>query len=937
MVSDNEGLASAVVSRAVIVGVGREGLEVIRAVRRRLDERVAPGLPMIRYLILAEKDVLDRAGIQGDEFLTYLPLEWSTADLDEVRKLADVDPWLPDIDEGRLGDLRCRAAARLCLIKYYSSVQDIVRRLLLAIVTPEAVSPVETRRQPSTYFYLIASLANPLASGLLVDLAYLLGQAIRPVQDEDITDVTGGVFRFVNGILLLPGFREGEAASVQNRLAALASEPLEALEEERTAQTWEQAHAYAALLELDHYMERNHGYRCEFRRLDGPVVVPAGYRPFWDGHCFLLGPAIERGQREYSIGWLTDVGVAVAESLYQRLAAPAAGFLEPRTAERPYEGRVSAYASFGVSAEVLPWRDLREYCVRRLSLLIANALLKADEPVESAEAENLLKRTQITPENLLRRLTDEAQWEARLQREGRPGLQLQGIPWFSAQATEAALMRDDHQWRRDLAEIDVKLGENGERALEAVTRHVQEDLKRLLDFSPAGSLQRAETLVKLARGTIIEEQARQVQKLEGLKKAMPRASARVSEQRGRYFTATGAFGRAFLAPILTLIVLLLLATATYTVVGQVLGQRVWAWGAILFSFMTYASIYVGIAIWSWIGRGSLIAAYAARQAAERELLEQERLVEMYAGLEQVFADLVKQLSNFRRELNIVRQHCKAAFSDPDLHYRLYQKPSFVLERSVLTPEVVEEFFAEVTQLGPDSMAAELGNPPFGPYSQWIFGGFSHKELLNLLERYAARRVEPLRRHGVLELLNRLSEQGLHRRMEVLRDLAQPMWDLDTLDPEPELQRVTTVEIGELESRPLALLHQLCPQNHLVLDRSSPHYLTHTSIRWGAPLFAVHSVRRCRDAYDALVRRGHLAELHTSREHQALADLLPWETEDPRTIFALGRAFSSTIRPTATTVFSIRRTRTWNAPRPPGNRCPTARLAWGGQRRKPVAC
>lgn len=894
MASSNDTLVGTVVSRAVIVGLGREGLEVTRAVRRRLDERVAPNLPTIRYLILAEREVLAQTGIQEDEFLTCLPLEWSTADLDEVRKLADVDPWLPDVDEGKLGDLRYRAAARLCLIKYYTTLQDVVRRLLLAIVTPtseEVISAqVEVRRQPSTYFYLIASLANPLASGLLVDLAYLLGQAIRPVQDEDVTDVIAGVFRFVNGILLLPGFREGGVASVQSRLAAPAGQPLQAFEDERAAQTWEQAYAYAALLELDHYMDRNHEYRCEFRRLDGPVVVPAGYRPFWDGHCFLLGPAIEREQREYSIGWLTDVGVAVAESLYHRLAAPSAGFLEPRQGERTYRGRVSAYASFGVSAEVLPWRDLREYCVRRLSLLVVDALLKSEAPAERDEAENLLKRLQITPEALFRQLTNDADWEERLRREERPKPQLDRIPWYAARETEAAMMRDDHQWRRDLAEIDGKLLKNGEKILDEIDRQVQSEIGRLLDFTPAGGLQRAENLVRLTREEIAQEHVRQARRLDGLKSDLPRAHERVNRQRGRYFAAVGTLGRWFLVPTLTLLALALLFVATHSVIGQAFGQRELAWIVTLASTALYALTCAYTLVWVSAARASFITSYAQRQVAEREISEQERLVELYAALEQMFADLVRQLSNFRQALRQVRERCEKAYSNPDLHYRLYQKPSFVLERSVLTPEIVDEFFGEITQLGPENMATELGNPPFGPYSRWVFAGFQPDELMGRLERYADQRVAPLQRHGVLELLDRLGDDGLRRRMEALRELAQPMWDLDRLDPMPELQRVTAVEPGGEDSRPMVLLRQLCSENHVTLDRSSPHYLTHISIRWGAPLFAVQSVRRCRESYNALVRRGHLAELHTSREHQALADLLPWETQDPRTIFALARAF-----------------------------------------------
>ena len=362
-------LANAVVSRAVIVGLGREGLEVARALRRRLNERVGPNLPMIRYLILADKGTLAQPGLEpADEYLVYLPLEWKPGDLDQVRQLADVDDWLPDVDERTLDTLDQRATARLCLIKHYTLIQETVRRLLLAIATPtgtgsdeEKIQVEQRRQQPSAYFYLIASLANPLAGGLVVDLAYLLGQAIRPVQDEAIPDVDAGVFRFVNGVLLLPGFREGSTANVQDRLVRTAEEPSHLLEQERIAQAQEHANAYAALLEVDHYMSQKYPYTCDFRRQDGPLLVPAGYRPFWEGHCFLLGPAIERSQRanpEYRIGWLTDVGVAVAESLYQRLAAQAAGFLEPVQRERPYGGRVSGYASFGVSAEVLPWRDL---------------------------------------------------------------------------------------------------------------------------------------------------------------------------------------------------------------------------------------------------------------------------------------------------------------------------------------------------------------------------------------------------------------------------------------------------------------------------------------------------------------------------------------------------------------------------------------------------
>ena len=190
MDSNSQALADTVVSRAIIVGVGRAGLEVVQAVRRRLEERVAPNLPMIRYLIVAEQAALDSAGIKEDKYLACLPVQWHAADVDPVRQLADVAPWLPDVDAGKLGEPHCRAAARLCLIKHYSDIWSTVKRLLLDIATPVG-EHIEERRQPSTFFYLIASLADPLAGGLTVDLAYLLGQAIRPVQDENVPGMEG--------------------------------------------------------------------------------------------------------------------------------------------------------------------------------------------------------------------------------------------------------------------------------------------------------------------------------------------------------------------------------------------------------------------------------------------------------------------------------------------------------------------------------------------------------------------------------------------------------------------------------------------------------------------------------------------------------------------------------------------------------------------------
>ena len=419
--------------------------------------------------------------------------------------------------------------------------------------------------------------------------------------------------------------------------------------------------------------------------------------------------------------------------------------------------------------------------------------------MEPEEAENFLKRAPVTPDSLRRRLADDSGWDANLQRERRPRPRLDHIPWFDARTTEAALMRDDHRWRRDLTEVDGKLVENAEGILTGVEKRIRQEFERLLDGQPAGGLHRAINLAQEVRNLIKQEHQRETQKLESLKGELSAASGRVSQARGRYFLATGAFGRSFVAPALVLTTLVLLSIGATVVIGQVLGQPTLAWLAILISLGFAAFVYAGLGLWSWTARAAFSEAYRQRQVAEREVTEQERLVELYGLLDNTFVDLVRRLTDFRRALSKVKEKCERAYQDRDLRYRLYEKPSFVLEKSVLTPEVVEQFYSDIARPGAASLAAELSNPTSGPYSRWIFSGYQESELMVDLDQYAAQRVAPLQRHGVLELLNRLDDPLLNRRMETLRDLAQPMWDLDPLEPEPELQRVTSVESGGKEA------------------------------------------------------------------------------------------------------------------------------------------
>ena len=94
--------------------------------------------------------------------------------------------------------------------------------------------------ESSVDMYIIADLADPFASGSFIDLAYL----VTHVVEEEISDRT---FSHMTGVLFFPSFRSRESDS----------EPAEdEILSERQAERMREADAYAALKELDYYMDK---------------------------------------------------------------------------------------------------------------------------------------------------------------------------------------------------------------------------------------------------------------------------------------------------------------------------------------------------------------------------------------------------------------------------------------------------------------------------------------------------------------------------------------------------------------------------------------------------------------------------------------------------------------------------------------------------------
>jgi hypothetical protein len=246
---------------ALVIGTGRIGLSVLRALRHQISERFgAPSLPHLRWLFLDTDPAAGDEAVAGpsavalapeDVLLTRLrrPTHYLTRE-----GLPAIDTWLPQEELFRMPKTPAtegvRGLGRLALCDHYHVVCLRVRAALEAFLTPAALEESDraTRlglRSTFPRVYLATSLTGGTGSGMFIDLAYLVRRVARQM---------GFGAPHVVGLLGVPTY-SAESSDAPGM-----------------------ANARAALTELHHYGCAGAGYKTQFDTREGPFVDPD--RPF---------------------------------------------------------------------------------------------------------------------------------------------------------------------------------------------------------------------------------------------------------------------------------------------------------------------------------------------------------------------------------------------------------------------------------------------------------------------------------------------------------------------------------------------------------------------------------------------------------------------------------------------------------------------------------
>jgi hypothetical protein len=258
-----------------------------------------------------------------------------------------------DVNQGAPG--RMRKFGRLAMFLKRDTILAWILQAAMSVKEPGNIHNAETLGfdvpdgTTGVDFYLVASLCGGTGSGMFLDLAYLLRYHLATLGQR----MSNGYYAF----LVLPdafgGMPEVDRAGVR-------------------------ANAYAALKELDHYMNDN-PFSCDYGggvALDKVVGKPVTM-------CYLMDGAAEDGS--YRLRDVNYVAKIVAEAVYIHMSNPVnvAG-QSVLTASGQYlgqdvRGRCSAYSSLGMATRFVPHERLLEYCTSRLSAELTDLVLDPEQ------------------------------------------------------------------------------------------------------------------------------------------------------------------------------------------------------------------------------------------------------------------------------------------------------------------------------------------------------------------------------------------------------------------------------------------------------------------------------------------------------------------------------------------------------------------------------
>ncbi len=883
------------IRRGIVIGLGWQGYQIAVELGKRLQRRHG-GVPVIQSIVFLLDEDQMRLPDQDQSMMNspqVIPISLGEEQVKSLKAEPDVQSWLPEIETL---NLEHRAGVRLALLNLYfeirKTLEQVIDNKLLSYESEETMpSDMKIASPDSTPIdiYIVGNLGDTLANGLLIDLAYLIKKITAEKEADNLS------FQ-VNSLLLFPQLADHWQNSDDNTQAKA------------------QAGSYAALKELDYYMDA-HRYRLHYPVANETIKFDR-ISPFEPSCCYLIGSANEGNMTikpydatHMAAEWLYHIFMA---TLYSQLSGDFnINHYGPGQA-------IAGYSSISLASLMLPLRYLHDYCSRQLVCDLANFLLgeiPADQIEERINSD--MNRSQMSLETLadeLRKGTNENS-QYRIEPTAYDHISL-----LQYQDLEKLLIEAyDRRQRRVLPEIKETMANNKERLERELESRLRDYTVYLLDDEPAIAIDHTNHFFLKLLKAIQQRQARVKNSLEEYERRRQRADQEIRYRRGEYFNAAQTFGKLPLLPtLLTVVAFFIIFGYTYAVLGVTLEQPVIA--GVLIGLSMLAILVTTILNYFWIGstRANFIAQYDSRLRTHRRLEEVRLEVQLLNQVKNWAESFQKDIIRFKAEIETLGTLGKERWLEQKEHKHrgtweeiLYKHPNYNLEESVIDVQDTENYYQEVCDKAYQRQQLQtLFNSELysGPYHQWLIGGLKAEAIWEALYRYATGQAGILQQHYIVEKIEeRFDRDSVRQKLDKVKRYARPFLKAQRSGlgeiGDPVLHEAIVVHFDKEEegdvrtgSKVAQALEALQLTSN-IKGLGQRERLSMITVRRGLPLYILAEVVNCHSSYR---KETHLMQLHTTRGNIALPDISEDRlamvddpnaqfTVDPRRTFALAVA------------------------------------------------
>lgn len=351
----------------LIIGAGGTGARVVRKIKRRV-RRFFPRERWEAFQYLAidadDQDDPERGEDRLDEHEFFYIPNFHSGDFIDVLGEPTGDPnvaaWWPRTANGDWyrvqysgdGAKQERALGRLCLVRNVVGIRAKIRSKIREAIT--ITESLELRSQ-GIKVYIVGSLAGGTGAGMMLDLAYITRFEIAKEAQLNI---------YVTGMLVLPDAYTGSSQS-------------------RYEENHMQANAYAALMEINHFMSKRE-YRVRYTS-DYEVRFRSGaVQPFDVAYIVGLNGPQQR------LGSVDDLSEMLALYMVGEILSPAGSRLSSRLdnlgTSAIIGGHPAAFSSLAYASVLYPQAGLAAYfALKDSTYLIRDVLLPQGTAASNVE------------------------------------------------------------------------------------------------------------------------------------------------------------------------------------------------------------------------------------------------------------------------------------------------------------------------------------------------------------------------------------------------------------------------------------------------------------------------------------------------------------------------------------------------------------------------